>query len=440
MEKVRRTRERRGGRAVDRGVRDGPEGQSVQDLESDVVGQLLSAAGAGGGDTEAARRGVRDARGAHRGRPGRADGGGRAVGAEGGADVPSGFLRLSAGTVGAGRGGRVPAAVLEQRLGDRSGHPEVLRQRAVGPGRQGGGGQHRPAVGVAVCEAVAARAGAAARRHAASSGTAEPRKGRRSRRCWRICSCTTRSTRGWPGSSRRSSSNATSTTRSCTASASARPARCWPRSRTGWSRSGCGCIRTRPGSCTARTGGGAARTSTRRSRSWGTRSGRGRRGAGTAACSPAFLPAISKDALKKISGEVRSWRLHRRTGHTFADLARWINPIVRAGCKYYGGFYRSALYPLLARINAYLVRWIRKKYKRLRAFKKAHARAGAGSPPVPAPLRALEMGPRVSGDQDDKSPVTGDCHAGICGSPGVRSLRATRPPRSGPNAQPGIML
>jgi len=26
---------------------------------------------------------------------------------------------------------------------------------------------------------------------------------------------------------------------------------------------------------------------------------------------------------------------------------------------------------------------------------------------------------RASGDQDDKSPVTGDCHAGICGSPGV---------------------
>ena len=31
--------------------------------------------------------------------------------------------------------------------------------------------------------------------------------------------------------------------------------------------------------------------------------------------------------------------------------------------RYYGAFYRSALYPLLARINAYLVRWIRKKYR-----------------------------------------------------------------------------
>ena len=70
---------------------------------------------------------------------------------------------------------------------------------------------------------------------------------------------------------------------------------------------------------------------------------------------------------------MRSWRLHRRTGLTFADLARWINPIVRGWMQYYGAFYRSALYPLLSRINAYLMRWIRKKYKRLRTKRKAAA-------------------------------------------------------------------
>ncbi|NIY69307.1 RNA-directed DNA polymerase [Streptomyces malaysiensis] len=86
-----------------------------------------------------------------------------------------------------------------------------------------------------------------------------------------------------------------------------------------------------------------------------------------------FLPAISKEALKRISGEVRSWRLHLRTGHTFAELARKINPIVRGWLQYYGAFYRTALDSLLKRINAYLLRWIRKKYKRLRAYKKAKA-------------------------------------------------------------------
>ena len=39
--------------------------------------------------------------------------------------------------------------------------------------------------------------------------------------------------------------------------------------------------------------------------------------------------------------------------------------------QYYGRFRRSALSPLLARINAYLVRWIRNKYKRLNGVRKA---------------------------------------------------------------------
>jgi RNA-directed DNA polymerase len=84
-----------------------------------------------------------------------------------------------------------------------------------------------------------------------------------------------------------------------------------------------------------------------------------------------FLPAISRDALSRISAEVRSWRLHLRTGHTFKDLARRINPIVAGWMQYYGAFYRSALSPLLQRVNAYLMRWIRKKYKRLQGKKKA---------------------------------------------------------------------
>lgn len=83
----------------------------------------------------------------------------------------------------------------------------------------------------------------------------------------------------------------------------------------------------------------------------------------------AFAPAISRDALTKIGRVVRSWRLHRRTGRSFADLARWINPIVRGWMNYYGAFYRSALYALLARINAYLMRWVRNKYRRYRSRK-----------------------------------------------------------------------
>ncbi|MFD4949100.1 group II intron reverse transcriptase/maturase [Streptomyces sp. NPDC058409] len=84
-----------------------------------------------------------------------------------------------------------------------------------------------------------------------------------------------------------------------------------------------------------------------------------------------FNPGISNDALKKLGSRVRSWRLHRHTEVSETDLARLVNPVVRGWMQYYGAFYQSALYPLLGRINAYLMRWIRKKYKRLRGRKKA---------------------------------------------------------------------
>lgn len=80
-------------------------------------------------------------------------------------------------------------------------------------------------------------------------------------------------------------------------------------------------------------------------------------------CFTAFLPAISNDALKKLSGRVRSWRLHRRTGSDTADLRALVNPVLRGWINYYGCFYRSALDPLFYRINTYLLRWIRKKYR-----------------------------------------------------------------------------
>jgi group II intron reverse transcriptase/maturase len=70
-----------------------------------------------------------------------------------------------------------------------------------------------------------------------------------------------------------------------------------------------------------------------------------------------FNPAVSDEAAKRIRAQIRSWRLHRRTGSTLQDLAHEINPVVRGWINYYGRFYPSALYPSLNRINEYLVRW-----------------------------------------------------------------------------------
>ena len=123
---------------------------------------------------------------------------------------------------------------------------------------------------------------------------------------------------------------------------------------------------------------------------------------------------MSTEALKAKSAELRAWRIHRRTTLTLDDLARWLNPIVSGWMNYYGRFYRSALYPLLQRVNTYLRRWAGKKYRRLRALKRFTRWWTRTTRPSSPPVRPLAMGPLDrSDDGDEKSPVTGDCHAGI---------------------------
>jgi RNA-directed DNA polymerase len=81
-----------------------------------------------------------------------------------------------------------------------------------------------------------------------------------------------------------------------------------------------------------------------------------------------FLPAIGDDERKRVGRVIRSWRLHRRSGNDLAELAQAINAEVQGWINYYGRFYRSELVRLLKRINEYLVRWARRKYKRLRRY------------------------------------------------------------------------
>jgi RNA-directed DNA polymerase len=79
-----------------------------------------------------------------------------------------------------------------------------------------------------------------------------------------------------------------------------------------------------------------------------------------------FLPAASQKALKAIRQAVRGWSLQTRSDKELDDLARMFNPYIRGWINYYGHFYKSALYPTLMRIDAFLVRWARRKFKRLR--------------------------------------------------------------------------
>jgi len=83
-----------------------------------------------------------------------------------------------------------------------------------------------------------------------------------------------------------------------------------------------------------------------------------------------FLPAMSTEALKAKSTELRRMRIHRRTDLTLNDLARWLNPIIVGWMNYYGRYYWTVMDALLQRVNTYLRRWAGKKYRRLRTFKR----------------------------------------------------------------------
>lgn len=79
-----------------------------------------------------------------------------------------------------------------------------------------------------------------------------------------------------------------------------------------------------------------------------------------------FLPAMSGKAAKAIRQTVRNWNLRRRTPITLEAIARRINPVLLGWVNYYGRFYQSALYPVMAQVDLHLAKWITRKHKRAR--------------------------------------------------------------------------
>ena len=103
-----------------------------------------------------------------------------------------------------------------------------------------------------------------------------------------------------------------------------------------------------------------------------------------------FLPAVSADAMKAMGREIRSWSLARRSDKSLDDLARMFNHIVQGWINYYGRFYKSRLLYFLRRLNAHLVRWACRKYKRLRNTGAAcDGMAGRDRPTISPAVRAL---------------------------------------------------
>ena len=85
---------------------------------------------------------------------------------------------------------------------------------------------------------------------------------------------------------------------------------------------------------------------------------------------PNFLPAISRASKKEINRQIRSWHMQLKNEKSIRDLSNMFNPVLRGWRNYYGRFYPSELRRIWRNVNDYLVRWIRRKYKRLANHKR----------------------------------------------------------------------
>ena len=84
-----------------------------------------------------------------------------------------------------------------------------------------------------------------------------------------------------------------------------------------------------------------------------------------------FLPAISEKAQKAIRKKVRSWKLQMKPDKSLQELANSVNSQIQGWLNYYTYFYKSEIYDALRYINRCLVKWVRSKYKKRRARRKA---------------------------------------------------------------------
>jgi RNA-directed DNA polymerase len=78
--------------------------------------------------------------------------------------------------------------------------------------------------------------------------------------------------------------------------------------------------------------------------------------------------------MKEINRRIHSWHIQLKSDKTLLDFSRIFNPILRGRHAYFGRFYPSALGQIWNNFNGYLVRWVRRKFKRFFRHKRRSRR------------------------------------------------------------------
>lgn len=84
-----------------------------------------------------------------------------------------------------------------------------------------------------------------------------------------------------------------------------------------------------------------------------------------------FLPAVSKKAQKAIRKEVKRWKLQLKNEKSIVDIANMFNKKIQGWINYYSHFYKAELYKVLRYIKSCLIKWVRRKFKKRNARRRA---------------------------------------------------------------------
>jgi len=85
----------------------------------------------------------------------------------------------------------------------------------------------------------------------------------------------------------------------------------------------------------------------------------------------AFTPAISRKSAKKVRDKIASWTILRNSKANLNSIAYYSRAILQGWKNYYGKYGRAELKRVLFYFNEKLVRWAKKKYKRLKTERRA---------------------------------------------------------------------
>lgn len=85
----------------------------------------------------------------------------------------------------------------------------------------------------------------------------------------------------------------------------------------------------------------------------------------------AFSPAISTKSAKRIRSDIAAWPEFHKSGTTLEMVARVNRAKIQGWINYYGKYGRAQIKRVLFFINEELIRWAKRKYKRLNTKRKA---------------------------------------------------------------------